>query len=81
MALDRQEQTAAHRFAIEQHGTGPADAMFASQMGSRQIEIVAQKIGQTTPRFYCALKRLPVHPEANGMHTTRHASSSLMLRQ
>jgi hypothetical protein len=39
MALHRQEETAAHRFAVQQDGAGPTDPMFASQMCAGEIEI------------------------------------------
>jgi hypothetical protein len=41
IGLDGKHQTCAHRSAVEQNGTGTAYAVFASDVGSDQFQIVS----------------------------------------
>src|SRR6202044_964286 len=44
--LHREHEAAAHRLAIDDHGTGAAHTMLAAQMYARIASLVAQKVGQ-----------------------------------
>jgi hypothetical protein len=46
VGLAGEEETGAHRAAVEYHRASTANAMLAADMGSDQAEIVAQKINQ-----------------------------------
>src|SRR2546428_9929014 len=49
--LDREEQAASHRLAVEQHRAGTAHAVLASDVRAGQVEVVAEEIGQGRPRL------------------------------
>jgi fructose-specific phosphotransferase system component IIB len=63
--LHRKNKAAAHHLAVEPHGTGAADAVFAADMRSGQAEIVAQEIDQRLARRNARLHVLAVHAHVN----------------
>jgi hypothetical protein len=50
--LHGEEQAGAHRLAVEQDRASAANAMLATNVRSRESEIVAQEIGEKFARFY-----------------------------
>ena len=51
VGLHREHQAGSHRFAIEQHRAGAADAVLAAGMGAVEQEILAQRIEQRLARL------------------------------
>ena len=51
VSLGSEEQTGAHRAAVEQHRASAAYAVFAPDVGSNQTEIMAYEINQRTARL------------------------------
>ena len=49
LRADREHQATADRFAVEQHGAGPADAVLAADVGAGQMQVVAQGVAQQAP--------------------------------
>jgi hypothetical protein len=49
--------------AIEQHGATPALAGVAPHVGARELELIAQHIGEQSARFDREALRLPVDVE------------------
>ena len=58
--LRGQGQAAARGAPVDQHRAGAADAVLATEMGSGQLELLAQEIGQMLPRLDAAPQRLAV---------------------
>ena len=52
--LRGQGQAAARGAPVDQHRAGAADAVLAAEMGSGQLELLAQEIGQMLPRLDAA---------------------------
>src|SRR5262249_23987488 len=71
--LDRQQQTAAYGHAVEQHGAGAAYSVLGADVRAREIEAVAQEVGEARARLDRALVRLPVDVQAD---RSRHAAWS-----
>jgi hypothetical protein len=50
--LNGKEQTGANDIAVKQNSAGAADALLATDVGTGESEIVAQKIREKLPRFH-----------------------------
>ena len=61
MSAGRGHQTGHHRHAVQQDGTGAADAMLAADVGPGQAQLVAQEVAQQQPWFDGALEAAAVH--------------------
>src|SRR5438094_9257532 len=53
--LDGEHQAGAHRLAVQQHRTGAAHAVLASNVGAGETQLVAQEVGEEQPRLHRAL--------------------------
>ncbi len=49
--LYSEEETRPYRLAVEQHGAGAADAMFATHVGSGETELMTEKVAQEKARL------------------------------
>ena len=58
--LDREEQTRAHSFTVQQHGASSANTVLTADMSTRQAELVAQEVAQQQPRLDSALEHLAI---------------------
>ena len=46
VGLRGEEQAGAHRVAIQEDGAGPADAVLAAEVRSREAELLAKEVGE-----------------------------------
>ena len=65
--LHGQHQASALRDAVDAHGAGPADAVFAAHMRACQAEFVAQEIAEQLARFGGGAPRQAVERELHGV--------------
>src|SRR5262245_58526965 len=56
------------RRAFDQHRTGAADAVLATDMGAGQELVLAQEVGEVEPRLDLRPHRGPVDGEGKGLH-------------
>src|SRR5213596_75823 len=66
--LDGEHQAGAHRLAVQQHGTGAAHAVLASNVRAGETQLVAQEVGEEQPRLHRALMAYAVD-----RHNQRHS--------
>ena len=52
VGLDREEQARTHGASVHQHGADSADAVFASEVRSGEVEIVAQEMQPDHPNTF-----------------------------
>ena len=78
LRLHREHEAGAHRLALEQHRARATDAMLAAHVRARQVQVLAEKVGQGGARLRGARPRLPVDDEANRLLHGRlpHRSSA-----
>src|SRR5579862_1085723 len=72
--LCREHQTGANRNAVEDHGAGTAYAVLATDMRTREQEIVPQEVAEQHARFDLAPVLRTVHRNGYVMHVTGHAA-------
>lgn len=60
ISLDGEHQARAHRFAVEEHGTGTADAVFTPHVRPGEGKVVAQEVTEQQARFDAAPERRAV---------------------
>lgn len=77
VSLNRKQQTRLYRFAIEQHGTCSAHAMFASDVRAGQTHIIPQEINQQSSRLYFSLVIDIIDANANFFEVRHSLSYSL----
>src|SRR5262245_4209840 len=65
LGLHRQHQTAAHRFAIEEHCAGTANPVLAADMRPGQPQVMPQAIGESQARLDRNLDLASIDLEAN----------------
>ena len=65
--LHGQHQAGALRDAVDAHGAGAADAVFAAHMGAGLAEFVAQEIAEQLARFGGGASRLAVQQQLHGV--------------
>ena len=65
VALHRQHQAAAHDLAVDAHGAGAADAVFAADMAAGEAEIVAHEVDQRLARLDTLSDALAIDGEAD----------------
>src|SRR2546425_6232591 len=53
--LDGEHQAGAHRLAVQQHRTGAAHAVLASNVRAGEAQLVAQEVGEEQPRLHRTL--------------------------
>src|SRR5581483_11092773 len=63
--LDGQHQAGSHALAIHQDRAGAAHAVLAADVGARQLQVVAQEVGQRAARLDVALVSAAVNGEAD----------------
>src|SRR4029079_17714554 len=51
LGLHGKHQAGTHRFAVHDHGAGPADTVLAADMGTRLPAVLADRISESAPRF------------------------------
>jgi hypothetical protein len=61
--LHRQQQTGTHGFAVEENGTGAANAMFAAQVRALQVKLLAQEVRQGEAHFHRSFIGSTVHAQ------------------
>jgi hypothetical protein len=59
--LDGEHQARAHGFSVKEHGTGPTDAVFTSNVSARERELMADEIAQEQAWFNLFMISLAVH--------------------
>src|SRR5262249_31451083 len=59
-------ETAGRDAAVDHHGAGAADAVLAAEMGSRQLQLLAQEVGEVLARLDAPLQRLAVQSRFDG---------------
>src|SRR5262249_57395682 len=64
---DRQREARKHAAAVDEHRAGPALAVIAAFLGSRQVELVAQCVEQGGPRCDRQPALLAVHMQRDGL--------------
>jgi hypothetical protein len=52
VGLHGEHQTRPHRFTVEEHGAGPTDTVLATDVGSRQGQVLAQEVAQQQSRLH-----------------------------
>ena len=66
VGLRREHDARPCRFAIEQNGARAADTVLAANVGTRESEILTQKIAEQQPRLDRARLRLSVDDDGDG---------------
>src|SRR5262249_16470485 len=64
--LNREHQARANRFAVEQHRARAADAMLATDVGTRQVEVLADEVDQCLAGFDRTPARRSVDGQVEG---------------
>src|SRR6185437_7571946 len=72
--LHRQHQAGADDVAIDAQRAGAADAVLAADMRTRQLQLVAQEIGEIGPRQHQGVDRLTIYLARDG-HIRGHAKT------
>ena len=80
VGLHREHQAGAHAVAVEKHGAGAADAVFAADMGAGEAKRMAQEIGEQQPRLHRGRESLAVDGHGD-VARLAHAALSLARRQ
>ena len=78
ICLHRQHETGPHGKPVNYDGAGAANAMFAADMGSRQPQIVAQRVSQRGPRLCSKFRSGAVDGEGDDAFIGHAASLSLI---
>src|SRR5258708_7606335 len=73
MRLHREHQAGAHDLAIDAQRAGPANTVLAADMGTGEMQMLAQKIREIEPRQHLRLDALAVDLERDG-NCSRHAA-------
>ncbi len=63
--LHGEHETRAHRFAVEEHGARAAHAVLAPEVRARELEILAEEVGEGLASLGGALPALAVHLECD----------------
>ena len=66
LRLYGQHEAAPDGKAVEQHGAGAADAVLAAEMSAREVEVVAEEVGERGPGLGRALHRRAIHGQTDG---------------
>jgi len=74
VGLHRQHQAGPHDLAVDAHRAGAANAMLATDMRARQLQVLAQEVRQIKPRQNQRLDALAIDLERNG-DVGRHSRS------
>ena len=67
MRLHRQHQAGAHDLAVDAHRAGAANPVLATDMGSGQLQMLAQEIRQIEPRQNMRIDALAVDSSEIGI--------------
>jgi hypothetical protein len=72
--LDGQGDAGVGTGAIQQHGAGPADAVFAADVGANKPELLAEEVDEEPPRLHLGHDRLAVNGQADRAGIRGHGS-------
>jgi hypothetical protein len=73
VGLNRQHQASARTHSIHQNCAGAANAVFAAEMRSREMQLVAQKVAECHARLNGTFMVASINPQLDGYR--RHAAA------